>query len=109
MQRAYEASDRAISEIAIVDTFTKLIFGQEEAYSDLEQVIIEAFRAADINVALDSHHDMGQYLRALGVQEMIQLVSQVREELMTGHRNAPGVDRGTVGTPGQLAAGRRAH
>ena len=38
----------------------------------------------DSNVALDTHRDMGEYLRALGVREMIQLVSQVQEHLAGG-------------------------
>jgi hypothetical protein len=73
-----------VSELVIVDTFTKLIFGQEEDYSRREQLIIEAFRAVDNHVALDSHRDMGEYLRALGVREMIQLVSRVRERIAGG-------------------------
>ena len=47
MQRAYEASDSAVSEMAIVDTFTKLIFGEEDAYSDRELGIIQAFRGTE--------------------------------------------------------------
>ena len=32
----------------------------------------------DHSVALDSRRDMGDYLRALGVREMIQLVTRVQ-------------------------------
>ena len=85
MQRAYKFSEGdQIGEMAIVDTFTKLIFGEEEDYSSSELQIIQAFRAADANVLLDSHRDMGEYLRALGVREMIELVSLVQEQLLSG-------------------------
>jgi len=85
MQRAYKFSEGGqIGEMAIVDTFTKLIFGEEEDYSSSELQIIQAFRAADANVLLDSHRDMGEYLRALGVREMIELVSLVQEQLLSG-------------------------
>jgi hypothetical protein len=38
----------------------------------------------DANVALDSHRDMGEYLRALGVREMIQMVARVQQQLVEG-------------------------
>jgi hypothetical protein len=71
-----------VSEMAIVDTFTKLIFGEESQYSNRELMIIQAFRTADHNVVFDSHRDMGSYLRALGVGEMIKLVSKVQDQLL---------------------------
>ena len=73
-----------VSEMAIVDTFTKLIFGEEEGYSVLELTIIQAFRAVDANVLRDSHRDMGAYLRNQGVREMIHLVSRLREHMLEG-------------------------
>ena len=47
MQAVAATKVASVSEMAIVDTFTKLIFGEEEGYSALELSIIEAFRAAD--------------------------------------------------------------
>ncbi|MEH6569522.1 MAG: hypothetical protein V7709_10620 [Halioglobus sp.] len=73
-----------VTEMAIVDTFTKLIFGQESQYSGSELGIIHAFRMIDDNVTLDCHSDMGVYLRALGVQEMIGLVSRVSYGMAKG-------------------------
>lgn len=70
-----------VAEMAIVDTFTKLIFGEDGQYSDAELQIIQAFRDVDHNVVFDSHRDMGAYLRALGVGEMIKLVGRVQVEL----------------------------
>lgn len=68
------------SEMVIVDTFTKLIFGEEEYGAD-EKTIIDALRAVDANVTRDGYREMGEYLRALGVIEMVQLVSRVQAQL----------------------------
>jgi len=70
-----------VSEMAIVDTFTKLIFGQDSHYSAGELLIIEALRLVDATVAVDSYEDMGHHLRTMGVEEMIQLVSRVRTRM----------------------------
>ena len=78
------------SEMAIVDTFTKLIFGEEARYSNLELHIIQSLRSTEPNVALDGHRDMGVYLRALGVDEMIKLVSRVQAQMASGHSRPPG-------------------
>ncbi len=78
-----------VSEMAIVDTFTKLIFGEESQYSNRELLIIQAFRAVDNNVVFDSHRDMGAYLRALGVGEMIKLVSAVQAQLLLDMPTSP--------------------
>ena len=75
-----------MNEMSIVDTFTKLIFGDESGYDHGEQRIIEVLRIVDSNVSTDSHRDMGVYLRALGVQEMIKLVSCVRRAILNGTR-----------------------
>ena len=81
MQRAHSSSeDEPISEMAIVDTFTQLIFGGED-YNPRELLIIQAFRMVDADTLLQTHRDMGEYLRALGGREMVQLVSRVREQL----------------------------
>ncbi len=71
-------------EMAVVDTFTRLIFGEEGDFSQEEQAIIQALRLVDSNVAGDSLHDMGEYLRSLEVSEMIELVARVRERLAEG-------------------------
>jgi len=82
MQRAYLTKQTSgVSEMAIVDTFTKLIFGESAQYSSQELLIVQALRLADANVAFDSHSDMGDYLRALGVAEMIHLVADVQQQL----------------------------
>ena len=91
-----------VSEMAIVDTFTKLIFGEEDTFSPSEELIIRAFRLVDHSVVLDSHRDMGIYLRALGVAEMIQLVTRVQTSLVDGLQTLAPVRKETI-------VDRRAH
>ena len=73
----------AISKMVIVDTFTRLIFGDVRGFNVQEQAIIEALRRAEPNVTGDSHREMGDYLRALGVAEMISLVARVEQACST--------------------------
>ncbi|MBT4519230.1 MAG: hypothetical protein HOC23_04425 [Halieaceae bacterium] len=72
----------SISEIAVVDTFTKLIFGEEVDYNEREMQIIQALRRVDDNVALNDHRSMGTYLRTMGVAELIKLVPRVRRSCL---------------------------
>ena len=71
-----------ISEMAIVDTFTRLIFADDGGFDPREELIIETFRTVDANVLLDSYGEMGEYLSDLGVREMIHLVSRIREQIL---------------------------
>lgn len=92
MKRAQRSTESGpVSEMVIVDTFTKLIFGEDSRYSNRELMIIQAFRAVDTNVVFDSHRDMGAYLRALGVEEMIKLVSRVQDQLAGDDAGVPDV------------------
>ena len=86
-----------ITEMAIVDTFTKLIFGDED-YSERESLIIEGLRSVNADVLRDSYREIGEYLRSLGVREMIQLVSRVKDHIAE-HGDAP------PRIPGQSAPG----
>ncbi len=97
MQDTYESrTEGPVSEMAIVDTFTKLIFAGEEELSSSEELIIQAFRMVDASVALDTHQEMGQYLRALGVREMIQLVTRVQVCLLEGLQAIARVGKASV-------------
>jgi len=81
MQRAYKNNEAVpVSEMAIVNAFTKLIFG-EDALTARELTIVDAFRTVEPDVLRDSHEEMGEYLRNLGVREMIQLVSRLHRLL----------------------------
>ena len=76
--RAGDTRGATASEMAIVDTFTRLIFGEEDLFDAAELRIDEALRLVDADMAGDSLREMGCYLRALGVAEMIQLVGRVQ-------------------------------
>lgn len=83
MRRAYKikaVEDCPVTEMAIVNTFTKLIFGEEALTAD-ELSIIDAFQTLDANISRDSAKEMGAYLRDLGVREMIALVSRLRAHI----------------------------
>lgn len=110
MVRAMDATDvETVSEMAIVDTFTKLIFGADEGYDARELSIIEAFRAVDLNVLHDSHRDMGEYLRNLGVREMIHLVARLREHMLSGVGALTGGCQQAAGTLPRHPGNRRPH
>jgi hypothetical protein len=89
--------------MVIVDTFTKLIFGDDADYSNQERLIIQALRNADQNISLDSQREIGVYLRALGVGEMIALVARVQDQLAAG----VAVVAKTAGVPGHAHHTRR--
>ena len=76
-----------VTEMAIVNTFTKLIFG-DEAYNTCELAVIDAFRSMDDTVSRDTLKEMGEYLRNLGVREMIQLVSSLRLRIADCNKTA---------------------
>lgn len=70
-----------VTEMTIVDTFTKLIFAVDDDLSGLELAVVDAFRAVEDNVYRDTTAEMGDYLRNLGVREMIQLVARVERRM----------------------------
>jgi len=82
MKAAFDSGGgEPVSEMAIVDTFTRLIFGAQDGFSSSEELIIQALRVVDASCALDDYRDMGEYLRALGVAEMIELVTRMQANL----------------------------
>lgn len=98
-----KAAHGQASEMAIVDTFTRLIFGDEGEFNALESRIIEALRLADASVIGDSREQMGDYLRAMGVREMVDLVARVRD-LVESEPSGPPINSeragyGKVGRP----------
>ena len=110
MKRAIQGGESgAVSDMSIVDTFTKLIFGEDTAYSNQELLIIQALRSVDGNVALDSHREMGIYLRALGVREMISLVGQVQMQLASGSKVGSSVTAAKAGRTDESARSLQSH
>jgi hypothetical protein len=101
--RAADTSGAAASEMAIVDTFTRLIFGEEDHFDAAELQIVSALRLVDTGMTRDSYREMGSYLRELGVAEMIELVDQVQECLaVTPQPGAAGGLQSPPGEPGTL-------
>lgn len=104
MGRTTQANENnMLGEMSIVDTFTKLIFGDDSEFDAQELKIIEVLRVVEGNVSLSDHRDMGSYLRALGVQEMIKLVSDVRRAILNGLGKS--VQRSAVSESAQHAHG----
>ncbi|MFT4613688.1 MAG: hypothetical protein ACI9NT_000829 [Bacteroidia bacterium] len=102
MRRSHNIDEyNVVSEMTIVDTFTKLIFGIEGEYTATEQAVVQAFRTVDENVYRDSPAEMGDYLRNLGVREMIQLVSRVRQQMQDGYDLASTSANLSPGSPGR--------
>jgi len=89
-----------VSKMAIVDTFTKLIF-RDEHFSAQERAMLDALRAVDMYIRADDQSEMGHYIRALGVEEMVQLVSAVSEYLA---RDLAVVQPGKAFTQGKNAS-----
>lgn len=82
MRRDLNSSEREpVSEMWIVDTFTRLIFGDVDHFDSRESLVIDAFRSVDTNVLRDTPAQMGDYLRNLGVREMIHLVARIRKQI----------------------------
>ncbi|WP_116367177.1 hypothetical protein [Parahaliea mediterranea] len=80
LRRGGGAPPGELSEIVIVDTFTRLIFGDDgSAYSPAELGVIDTLRRVEPDVAEDDLQAMGEFLRALGVSEMISLVGRVQQ------------------------------
>jgi hypothetical protein len=74
-----DSNAAAPSELAVVDTFTKLIFGAVEQLDADELAIITALGRSDDGPDIEDLLSLGDYLRALGVSEMITLVERVRQ------------------------------
>ena len=82
-RRTDEAAPR---ELDIVDTFTRLIFNGGETLSARDMAVVVALCQVDAGAeaasATDFPRDLGSYLRAQGVSEMIALVEQVRNHCL---------------------------
>ena len=85
MRQGKVAETAEVSELEIVDICTRLIFGTEDELSLREQMIIAALRLSDDNFGGDNTVEMGKYLRALGVREMIKLVAVAKHHMDVGH------------------------
>ncbi len=67
-----------IDEMSIVDVLTKLIFNTDSDLNETELLIVSLLAQVDNPMPSTSRRDISEYLRAMGVDEMIQLVGQLK-------------------------------
>jgi hypothetical protein len=78
---AKSKKDQALmDEMSIVDIFTKLIFDAQSALDDSEVQVLELLTHYDETLLKASRRDLSEYLRAMGVDEMIKVVSVLKSE-----------------------------
>ena len=69
---------QGLSEMAIVDIFTRLILDTETPLNSSEQLVISLLEQFDHATADFSRQDLSDYLRLLAVDEMITLVGELK-------------------------------
>jgi hypothetical protein len=69
-----------MDEMSIVDIFTKLIFDAQSALDDSEVQVLALLTHYDDTLLKASRRDVSEYLRAMGVDEMIKVVSELKSE-----------------------------
>jgi hypothetical protein len=70
-----------IDEMSIVDVFTKLIFDADSFLNDTEILILESLCDVECSLLNASRRDLSEYLRSMGVDEMISIVGMVKNVL----------------------------
>ncbi len=74
---AKSKKDQALmDEMSIVDIFTKLIFDSQSALDDSEVQVLELLAHYDETLLKASRRDLSEYLRAMGVDEIILLTDR---------------------------------
>ncbi|WP_019528382.1 hypothetical protein [Dasania marina] len=68
-----------ISEMAIVDMFTRLIFDADTELDESGQLLLDIVQHREPSLEHASRRDISEYLRAMDVHEMIVVVAQVKE------------------------------
>ncbi|ARN74189.1 hypothetical protein [Oceanicoccus sagamiensis] len=71
----------AVDEMSIVDVFTKLIFDADSMLDETESLIVEILGQIEPSLFEASRRDISEFLRAMGVDEMIATVGQVKRGL----------------------------
>ena len=92
-----EAGASIFDEMSIVDVLTKLIFDAEVELHGTELLVVELLGQVDTSLAASSRRDVGEYLRAMGVDEMIAVVNRIKRLLdcQQGVIAASGCDGGS--------------
>ncbi len=68
----------SISELSIVDTCTRLVFGDGPLLSETDELIVAALERDD---QLTGAQSLGDQIREMGVNEMIALVGRTKRFL----------------------------
>ena len=71
----------SIDEMSIVDVMTKLIFDSDSELDSTELLVVELLGQVDHSLATESRRDVSEYLRAMGVDEMILVVGKIKKQL----------------------------
>jgi hypothetical protein len=71
----------ACSEMAIVDLFTRLIFDAESSLDTGEKILIELLCHHEPMLQCASRRDISEYLRAMPIDEMINVVALLKHQL----------------------------
>ena len=69
-----------MDEMSIVDVFTKLIFDAQSSLDDSEELVLSLLTHYDETLLKSTRRDISEYLRAMGVDEMIRVVSVLKYE-----------------------------
>lgn len=70
-----------INEMSIVDVFTKLIFDAEAVLNDTEAQIVDCLELVEGPQIHSPRREIGEFLRSMGVDEMISLVAKVKSKM----------------------------
>ncbi|MFT5692951.1 MAG: hypothetical protein ACI92E_002287 [Oceanicoccus sp.] len=70
--------DSSFDEISIVDVLTKLIFDAESDLDETEFLVIRLLGQLDSSVVNASRRDVSEYIRSMGVDEMILVVERIK-------------------------------
>jgi hypothetical protein len=71
----------SIDEVSIVDTCTKLIFGDRKALNETDVLIVAALQLSDGLLEEGTLEAIGNHIRQMGVEEMIRLVGRAKQRL----------------------------
>ena len=72
-------SDHPLDEMSIVDIFTRLIFDAESSLEGDEAWVVEILCQIEPGLSTANRRDLSEYLRAMGVEEMIQTVGRLKQ------------------------------
>lgn len=79
-----------LDEMSIVDVLTKLIFDAESELQGEETLILESLGELDQSLMGRSRLELSEYLRSMGVDEMIAAVNGIKQLISHRELLSPG-------------------